>query len=146
MKLKELFISWSEFTIQRNLLFWIAHGLLIGHYWNHRILTWDKDFSGAKHNNCYLLEVNPNILRRALTSITMSSTRASSTPPLASMSSSLQSRITPRQNCFSAHRLILTKKSPCFHCNLPCFLECLFGFLTLFTKFFQENMGNSQCR
>jgi hypothetical protein len=74
--LTELFVEWSHFTQERNLTFWIAHGLLIGYYWSNDLLPWDQDldvqvtahdllnaysqYHNIKYKGRYLLDVNPH--------------------------------------------------------------------------------------
>lgn len=74
--LSSLYSAWSAFAEERQLLYWIAHGSLLGWTWNREILAWDDDIdlqttgqalltAYIAHNNTwyrsrYLLDVNPN--------------------------------------------------------------------------------------
>ncbi|KAI8607868.1 hypothetical protein BC830DRAFT_1042885, partial [Chytriomyces sp. MP71] len=74
--------SWSDFASTQNLPWWIAHGALIGWFWNARLLPWDADLDIQvptrtllrllPHNNTlhapdarYLLDVNPHVVHRS---------------------------------------------------------------------------------
>lgn len=78
--LREIFRNWVSFTKERNLVFWIAHGLLLGWYWNNDLMPWDFDLDVqvtahdllnqySKHHNTlyrdrYLFDVNPHKIYR----------------------------------------------------------------------------------
>jgi len=41
--LKAIFRGWSRFCEEHNLIYWLAHGTLLGWSWNQRNLPWDVD-------------------------------------------------------------------------------------------------------
>jgi len=75
-----LFHSWADFTETNNLVYWLAHGTLIGWSWNHKILPYDFDldiqttsfhlqnvmarFNQTKWDDRYFFDVNPFIKDR----------------------------------------------------------------------------------
>lgn len=80
-KLKEILTAWTDFTRKYKLVSWIAHGMLIGHYWNGQLLPYDEDLdfqmpfsefskleqlNSTMHQNRFLLDVNPNAKERGL--------------------------------------------------------------------------------
>lgn len=77
LALNLLIQNWSSFCSTHNITeTWIAHGTLLGWFWNQKILTWDDDIdvqmtlgqllaigslNGTLHNEGrYLLDLNPN--------------------------------------------------------------------------------------
>jgi hypothetical protein len=43
LSLRNLLASFTTFMIVNDFEFWIAHGTLLGWYWNERLLPWDTD-------------------------------------------------------------------------------------------------------
>ncbi|KAI8813139.1 LicD family-domain-containing protein [Cladochytrium replicatum] len=72
--------SWSEFSEKHDIPTWIAHGTLLGWFWNQRILPWDTDLDfqvpvqslatltalnlTRSSDGRYVLEVNPHAAYR----------------------------------------------------------------------------------
>lgn len=62
-----LFRAWSKFTQDENIISWLAHGTLLGWYWNGLSLPWDSDIDiqvpiaeldrlARKYNNTLIIE------------------------------------------------------------------------------------------
>lgn len=85
--LHHLIRTWADFTQQEGIVSWIAHGALMGWYWNGLVLPWDNDFDvqmpvmeldriARKYNNSlivqdpkegsgrYILDISPGYLQR----------------------------------------------------------------------------------
>ncbi|KAJ3133944.1 hypothetical protein HK101_004408, partial [Irineochytrium annulatum] len=71
--------SWGRFGEETGTVSWIAHGVLIGWFWNQNLLPWDQDidyqtslyhllalqpYNNTLIHSRYLLELNPNLLYR----------------------------------------------------------------------------------
>ncbi|KAJ3345729.1 hypothetical protein HDU83_003752 [Entophlyctis luteolus] len=71
--------AWSEFAAEKNIIWWISHGEMIGWYWNGKLLPWDSDldiqmstrqliqlvaYNQSILQNRFLLDVNPNFAAR----------------------------------------------------------------------------------
>ncbi|KAI9343531.1 LicD family-domain-containing protein, partial [Obelidium mucronatum] len=77
--LTSLLKSWSQFAETNNIAWWIAHGEMIGWFWNAQLLPWDLDldiqvstyqlmnliqFNQTVIDGRFLVDVNPYLLRR----------------------------------------------------------------------------------
>ncbi|KAJ3030707.1 UNVERIFIED_CONTAM: hypothetical protein HDU68_008096 [Siphonaria sp. JEL0065] len=71
--------SWSEFSRENGIYWWIGHGEMIGWYWNAKLLPWDADldiqismqqlmqfiaFNGTIIEGRFLIDVNPGFMIR----------------------------------------------------------------------------------
>ncbi|KAJ3237273.1 hypothetical protein HDU81_009779 [Chytriomyces hyalinus] len=80
--LQSLLQAWSLFTQKNKIIWWLAHGQLLGWYWNGNTLPWDTDldiqmtmfqliqlirFNNTLVENRYLVDVNPNFASRKST-------------------------------------------------------------------------------
>jgi len=71
--------EFSDFCAANNIIFWLAHGTLLGWFWNKQFLPWDDDIDlqvsysqlldmrpldNTMWKNQYLLELNPHYMNR----------------------------------------------------------------------------------
>ncbi|KAI9343571.1 LicD family-domain-containing protein, partial [Obelidium mucronatum] len=72
--------AWSAFTKKKDIVWWIAHGVLAGWFWNAKLLPWDEDldvqmtlhellrlirFNQTMIEGRFLIDVNPNLVVRS---------------------------------------------------------------------------------
>ncbi|ORY40224.1 hypothetical protein BCR33DRAFT_768199 [Rhizoclosmatium globosum] len=77
--LVDMLRAWSTFARERELVWWISHGELIGFFWSGKMLPWDTDldiqmpisqliqlvhWNGTLIGNRFLIDVNPAFLSR----------------------------------------------------------------------------------
>ncbi|KAJ3232559.1 hypothetical protein HDU78_006989 [Chytriomyces hyalinus] len=77
--LQSLLRAWAQFTQKNEIIWWLAHGQLLGWYWNRSTLPWDTDldiqmsmfqliqlirFNNTLVENRYLVDVNPHFASR----------------------------------------------------------------------------------
>ncbi|KAJ3026904.1 UNVERIFIED_CONTAM: hypothetical protein HDU68_004875 [Siphonaria sp. JEL0065] len=73
--------AWSSFAETKSVTWWIAHGEMLGWFWNSKFLPWDIDldiqmstyqliqlidFNNTLLEGRYLLDVNPNVVVRSM--------------------------------------------------------------------------------
>ncbi|ORY40222.1 hypothetical protein BCR33DRAFT_852934 [Rhizoclosmatium globosum] len=79
--LSEMLKAWTEFAESNEIIYWMAHGALLGWFWNGRLLPWDVDLDVqmsthqllelVRYNQTlisgrFLVDVNPNFLCRTV--------------------------------------------------------------------------------